>query len=215
MRLIRVFLLLLSLSACLGTGLNFFVHFPSPAGLEKGSSVLIGEQTVGAVKEVTQAADGGWKVEVHIDAAYRAMVLKGSRFTIEPGDTQGGASVLRIYPSSSGEPIEEGEVVEGSAPGAGFLRPLIEGLGKGLHEMEQQMKSFNRELEQLPQTPEYQRLQRQMEALARRMREAEENMQYQMLPQLQREMERLQKELQNLPSPSPPGAKPGRQAIDL
>ncbi len=214
MRIFGSFLFSLSLVACLNGDLRFYVRFHDIDGLDSGAPALIADHQVGEVEHVTRLDDGSWKVAVRIDQSYRGQVTTSSRFTLEPDPARGDRYRLRIYPDPRGEPVKDGQVVEGSEPVSRFLRPLIQGLDKGLEDLEQQLELFNRELEQLPQSPEYQELQRRMEELGRQMREAEKTLQYQTLPKLQQEMERLQRELEKI-HPDRPKEAPKSDTLSL
>jgi len=208
------------LAACLDGSLRFYVVFHQRQGLDAGSPVWLKDKRVGEVENVSREKNGDWKVAVKIARPFRRQVTNGSRFYIEPDPDESGRYRLRIVPDPRGDPIVEGQVVEGSEPLADFLRPLLQGLGKGLGELERQLEWFHRQLDRLPQSSEYLELQRQMEELARQMREAEKTLQYQTLPKLQREMERLQRELEKaLPRPRPgersPRERSGSGAISL
>lgn len=208
MKTLSWLLMAVFLTACLDEGLRFYVMFHHDQRLEKGSPVWMTDKQVGAVEQVTREKNGDWKVAVRIHSKFRQQVTEQSRFYVEPDPSRSNHYRLRIDPNPKGKPIAEGQIVEGSDASGDFLRPLIQGLSKGLGELERQLETFHKGLEQLPGSPEFLEFQRRMEELARQMREAEETMQYQTLPRLQQEMERLQRELEKALPPAPPEQPP-------
>lgn len=200
----------LVLIACQVEDLHFYVRFHDPRGLHPGDRVLLAGREVGRVEELHQVEDGSWWVAVDVDAAFRDQVTTGSTFTIVPDPDRPDRLCLAITPNPTGEPIRDNAVVEGSGPLPEVLTPLFQNLSEGLGILQQQFQQFSRELEQLPRSPEYRKMQRQFETLLRQLQEAEQKMQQEVIPKLEKDLERLRQELEKAAPPQQSAPKQGK-----
>ncbi len=186
----------LILIACQDKDLHFYVRFSDPGGLQPGDRVLLAGREAGQVVDLKPVEDGSWWVAVEVKSEFREQVTRGSTFTIVADPGRPGRLCLAITPNPAGEAIRDDAVVEGSDPLPQIFGPLFKGLSEGLGNLERQFRQFSQELERLPQSPEYRRMQRRLESLLRRLQEAEEKMQQEVIPQLEKDLERLRRELE-------------------
>lgn len=202
----------LPIGGCLQNDLRFHIRFQQAAGLAQGDRVLLAGKTIGEVERIQRVDDGSFWIAVRVESEFRPQVTDRARFWIQDDPRDPHRCVIWIEPGEGGQPIADGALVQGS-DSLSLFAPLLKGLGQGLETFEQQLKGLTEELEKLPQSPEFQQLQRQLEELARQMKEAEDKMQKDVLPKLQEEMERLQREMEKA-RPKQPPQPPGRQRRD-
>ena len=210
---LSLFAIALLITACIEQDLRFQIRFRHVEGLQVGDQVLLAGRHVGEVEDIDQVEDGTFWVAVRIGKQYRSQVTDQCEFTLRPDPKNPSKRVVWIEPGNGGKPIEDGTLVEGSEP-ISLFGPLFKGFGEGLELLERQLKGLTGELEKLPESPQFKQFQQQLEELARQLQEAEEKMQKDVIPKLQQEMERLQKELKkSLPKQEPKA--PSKKAIDL
>lgn len=164
-------LLVLVLLGCQMGDLDFYVRFGKSPGLQAEDRVLLAGRQAGRVVAVERVEDGSWWVQVQVASRFRRQVTTGSLFRVQPDPGRPGHRCLYIVPAPEGKPLRDGAVVEGTEAPADFLSPLLQN-------MEQALK----ELQRLPESPQFRQLQRQLEEIYRQMEETTRELEKRLFP---------------------------------
>ena len=161
-----IFCLILALglaAACLGS-LRLTVLYDSTAGLKQNDPVFWNEQKIGKVQSVKQNSQGRPEVQLQIKGAHREKVTDESRFLIQPDPQNRGQSFVKMVNlAEKGNPLSTGTVVEGSTPVSLQLEKAERGLKAWAEQLEQELKRWENELSQLPESEWYKKLEREMD----------------------------------------------------
>ena len=183
----------LVISGCTSFELN--VTFDTVKGLKPSASVLFKQQTIGTVDRIEYSQEGDFVVSVTIEKEFRNAVRSDSVFYIAPDPSSAEEKALFMaHESETGSPIESGKTVKGQpyAPNSamGVLKDMMDDLDQGLDR-------FVRDLKQLPESEQYKRFEKEVEALAEKMKTAGETtrnkIQNEIIPKLKKKLEELEK----------------------
>jgi paraquat-inducible protein B len=197
------FILLLAclfVAAC-ADDLEMTVLYDTPAGLQKGDPVRWNDQAIGQVEAVERTQSGRVGVKLKIGETYRQDVTDQCRFVphTSPGAPHRSyIEMVRLGPD--GAVLTDGAAVEGSSQ----LSLLFERGGRQVQEWARAFKDevdrWQGEIERLPEKEWYNRLERQIDELAREMEKAGEEtrryLQREVLPELEEALRRFKERFQ-------------------
>jgi hypothetical protein len=187
------FFMFFVISGCTQFELN--ITFDTVKGLKKSAPVIFEQQTIGVVDRIEYSQDGEFAVSVTIEKEFRNAVRTDSVFYIAPDPSNAEEKALFMaHESEAGSPIESGKTVQGQpyAPNSaiGVFKDMVDDLDRGL-------ESFIRDMKQLPESERYKRFEKEVEALAEKMKTAGEKtrdkIQNEIIPKLKKKLEELEK----------------------
>ncbi|MCF8045642.1 MAG: MCE family protein [Desulfarculaceae bacterium] len=187
------FLIFFVISGC--TPFELDITFDTVKGLKKSAPVIFEEQTIGSVDRIEYSEDGKFLVSVTIEKEFRNAVRTDSVFYIasDPSDAEAKA-LFMAHESETGSPLESGKTVKGQpyAPSSamGIFKEMVDDMDRGLDR-------FVRDMKQLPESEQYKRFEKELEALSEKMKTAGEKtrdkIRDEIIPKLQKKLEELKK----------------------
>jgi cell fate (sporulation/competence/biofilm development) regulator YlbF (YheA/YmcA/DUF963 family) len=193
------------LFACGDAALDLNLQLPSANGLQPGSPVVAGNQTVGQVTAVEPNPSGGFIAKLAIQGAARNQATQDARFVVARDPADPNQRRVELRPGQPGTPaLADGATVNGAVESGPLfqLGEMIRGFTEGLSTLRGQVEQFRTEMQRLPQSPEARQLagewQRLQEELVQAQQTTEETVKKDLLPKLQREMDALQKRLREM-----------------
>ena len=181
------------ISGCTPYELN--ITFETAKGLKQSAPVIFEQQTIGTVDRIEYSENGEFVVSATIDKKFRNAVRTDSVFYIAPDPSDAdGKALFMAHESETGSPIESGKTVKGQpyAPNSamGVFKDMVDDLDQGLDR-------FVRDLKQLPESEQYKRFEKELEALAEKMKNAgdktRDKIQNEIIPKLKKKLEELEK----------------------
>jgi hypothetical protein len=178
--------------------LRMTVLYDRAEGLKPGDRVFWKDQTIGTVEKIEVNSQGRYSVRLRIQQDFRRMLTDQSRFILQADPLHPrNRSVEMIRLAPGGEPLSDGDSIEGSST----ISVLLE---QGQNELESWSKLFQeglerleKEIDQLPERELFKDLERQMENWTRELeRSGEEIRRYfrdEVLPQLEESMRELRR----------------------
>lgn len=196
-------LLLLLVFACRTNAKEINVRFDDLSGLQKGDRVLFEGNTAGDVQTVHYGQDGRYIVRLRIEESFINALTEYSRFYLigDPAHPERKAVEIRLA-RQGGKLLPDGASVTGVSPGQDLGSRLQQDLEAGFAFLKKQMEQFTKDLRQVPESEEYQRLKESLRDLAAELGQAEkqarEKLKDEWLPQIERELEALKQRLRDL-----------------
>ena len=200
--MLRVMLLafFVAFSGCGESGLTLNIHYHDIRGLSVRDRVFYEDIPIGEVDEISRVNAGEYAVRIKIQKDFRHLLTEHARFYIiaDPGkDDKKAVKLLRRR--KGGALLAEGADIEGSVGLADRYQRAMDEFYSGLDELKDELESLSDQMSRIPEREEYQRLKRQLEEWAEKIRrsggEAREAFEKQVLPRLQKELEELRERL--------------------
>ncbi len=190
------FVLFFLLSGC--NGLDVGVVFDDVNGLKKNDPVVLENEKVGTVTDIQYTDRGDFLVSVRIKEAFSDRITENAAFYISAaGHTGADEKHLAIaMAESGGNPLKEGAVVKGRSGSPSEPLDLV-----FLFEaFERSLKALAEDLEDIPETEQFKRLEKAVARLAQKMKtagsEAREKIVKEIVPRLREKIEQFEKELE-------------------
>lgn len=196
-------LLFLGLMACKTGSVHINVTYERLHGLQLADRVLFQENVAGSVNNIQYAAGGTYTLELKIVNGFTNAVTEYSQFHIIDDPNRDGHKAVEIrLTQSGGKLLANGATVPGMAPPEMLTDRLRKDLEAGFDFIISQIEKFNRDVQKIPDSEAYQELKKSMEALAddirRAEKEAREKVKKEWLPRIERQLDELRKQLQQL-----------------
>jgi hypothetical protein len=152
---------------------------------------------------VKQNSQGRTEVNLRISRDYREKVTDESRFLIQTDSHNPGASLVKMVNLvEKGNPLPSGTAVEGSTYFTLQLEKTERGLKAWTEQLEQELKRWEKELSQLPESEWYKELEREMDYWLNQLGQAgvetREYFKEEILPRLEESLRELRKRLRQL-----------------
>lgn len=198
-----VFTFVVSISGCFNQDLNFKIRFQQIEGLRTSDGVIFEKNRIGRVESVSYTDKGDYLVDVRIDEPFVKAVTEHSRFFIvnDPSE-RGRKAVEMIRVGEAGDPVKSGAVVAGTTRFAALLNMMRENVGKTASDLNRKFKDMSDEFKGIPDSMEVKELERYLndlkEMLLNAGAAAREKIQKELLPWLQKEIDRLKERLKKL-----------------
>lgn len=195
--------LLSALSACNDNSFNLKIRFDQVQGLKQGDRVIFEQNHIGSVNRVSYSERGFFLVDIGLLKDFAGTATENSRFFIisDPQNREIKA-VEMVHIRGGGALLQNNATVEGSTETALLFQQIFAGIEKGLESFEEQVRQFSKELEAIPESEEFKRLENELSRLAEEMKQSgqavRQKIKEELLPQLKEEMEKLRKRLQEL-----------------
>jgi hypothetical protein len=189
-------------AACVGS-LQLTVLYDRTEGLKQNDPVLWNEQKIGKVRSVKQNSQGRSAVQLQISEDFREKVTDESRFLIQADPQNRGQSfVMMVNLAEKGNPLASGTAVEGSTYFTLQLEKSERGLRAWTEQLEQELKRWEKEMSQLPESEWYKELEREMDYWLNQLGQAgvetREYFKKEVLPRLEESLRELRKRLRQL-----------------
>lgn len=154
--------LILLLAAC-GRDMSLSATFMTPAGLEAGSDVYLGEAKIGEVSRLTPAG-GAVQADISVDPDLTGVLYKGSAALLAGRD---GRTVIELYNYRPGtEPLKDGDDLQGLNNALEFTAwQAGEALATGRRTMDEMSQSVTDYFESEEWRRQKESMNRQMETL--------------------------------------------------
>lgn len=183
--------------------LNFKIKYDQIQGLEEGDTVIFEKNHIGEVARIFYTKDGYYLVHVAIRNAFANAATQDARFFITEDPKNKGKKVIEIIQSRKGGlPLKNGATVEGSSKASTVLSQMEQSLEKRVEDIGKAFDHLFEELQGVPESEEFEKLERELERLAEEMKRSGESMrekiEQEWLPSLKQEMEKLRERLQKL-----------------
>jgi len=199
---LQTFLFCGMLLACAGS-LQLTVLYDRTEGLKQNDPVLWNGQKIGKVQSVKQNSQGRPAVQLQIRGDFREKVTDESRFLIQLDPRNRGQNfIMMVNLAEKGNPLPSGTAVEGSTYFTLQLEKTERGLKAWAEQLEQELKRWEKELSQLPESEWYKELEREMDYWLNQLGQAgvetREYFKKEILPRLEESLRELRKRLRQL-----------------
>jgi hypothetical protein len=182
--------------ACAGGPLRLNMEADRLQGLEPGTDIVLGSETIGEVTHIATTSDQGYRIKVQIAPAHRHQVTEHSVFTITPGSrNQKTVSVVVTNSKEGGALLKNGAVVKARTAPTGVAAQMRDSVSGLMNALTRRYKGFAEQLRSLPDTYEFQRLEDEFKALAKKIGdsgiEGRERFKREVLPIIRQEIDQL------------------------
>ncbi len=193
-------ILFLAVWGCQFNEIKLNVTFDHLSGLAKEDRIIFEGNRIGSVQAVQYNPDGSYTVQVGIDKGFSHAVTQYSQFSIvEDPERSGHKAVSVRLTKQGGTPLESGTTVAGISAESDFVSRLQKDLESGFSFFKEQIEKFERDVQQYPQSEEYNNLKKSLEDLAaeiqQKEKQARERIKREWLPRIQRELDKLREKL--------------------
>ncbi|SMC55531.1 MlaD protein [Desulfocicer vacuolatum DSM 3385] len=171
------------------------LSFSDIQGLKKEAPIFFDQNKVGHVTHIAYTDGGEFIVSVDIDDAFKSAFTEHSRFSIVDSPLQENEkAIIMTLAHKGGEPLKKGAVIKAVPPSPlQGLTPFMDKLKSGMDKMVNNMKS-------IPESKEYQDLEKRIDELAQKMKTSgeafQESIKNDFIPKLKKEIEALGKALE-------------------
>ncbi len=202
-RLLFVSIIGLLIVACTDEGLRFFIKFDNVGGLKDGAVVKYENQPIGAVQEIDYTSEGTFLVEVQIEEPFTGLVKSNSIIYVSSSE-QSTDKFVQVLPGEEGDnsAVVANQIIRGSNPFVGFAKQLQGQLSDTLQSL---TSSLQRSIQSWKEGTVDEQLDQMESELSLLIQEfddlghvAKEKLEKEIIPELNRHMESLQKQLESL-----------------
>lgn len=202
-RILILVILFLVFWGCGEGVLNFKIKYDQVQGLEEGERVIFEKNHIGEVARIFYTKDGYYLVDVAIRKAFANAATEDARFLITEDPKNNEKKAIEIIQARKGGlPLEDGATVEGSSKASAVFTQMEQSLEKRAEDIGKAFDHLFEQLQGVPESEEFKKLEREVERLAEEMRRSGESMREKIerewLPSLKQEMEKLRERLQKL-----------------
>ena len=199
----KIFLLLIISSVILGCyagDLNLKIRFAQTEGLRANDRIIFEKNHIGKVDAISYSEGGDYIADVKIDKGFTKAVTEHSRFFIinDPSE-KGRKAIEMIKVAAGGVPLVKGAMIEGSTRFSLLLGLMEEDLDKTMAELGRKINKVSDDIKQIPESIEIKKLEHYLNQLIEKMKKAgrtfREKIQNELLPRLQKEIEKLKERL--------------------
>ena len=199
----KIFLLLIISSVILGCyagDLNLKIRFAQTEGLRANDRIIFEKNHIGKVDAISYSEGGDYIADVKIDKGFKKAVTEHSRFFIinDPAE-KGRKAIEMIKVAAGGVPLVKGAMIEGSTRFSLLLGLMEEDLDKTMAELGRKINKVSDDIKQIPESIEIKKLEHYLNQLIEKMKKAgrtfREKIQNELLPRLQKEIEKLKERL--------------------
>ena len=199
----KIFLLLLISSVssgCYAGDLNLKIRFAQTEGLKADDRIFFDKNHIGKVEAISYSDGGDYIADVKIDKGFKNAVTEHSRFFIinDPSD-KGRKAIEMVKVAEGGVPLVKGAVIEGTTRFALLFGQMEKDFGKAMSKLGIKINKLSDEVKQLPESEEIKNLEHYLNQLKETMKKSgkafREKMQKEVLPWIQKEIEKLKERL--------------------
>lgn len=199
---IIVSLLVFIAMSCRSNVIHLNVTYTHLSGLAADDRVIVEGNTAGAVAEVTYTKDGTYVVELQIEKGFAEALTDASAFYVvdDPASQGHKAIEIRVL-HDGGALLADGATVAGASEADRLEYLMRKALMDGVDYIARQIDKLKQDIERIPDSEAYRRLERELKELATELKhsekEARERIKREWLPKLEHELEKLRKRLRN------------------
>jgi len=202
-RILILVILFLVFGGCEEGVLNFKIKYDQIQGLEEGAMVIFEKNHIGKVARIFYTKEGYYLVHVAIRKAFANAATEDARFFITDDPKNKGKKAIEIIQTRKGGlPIKNGAMVEGSNKASAVFSEMEQRLERRVEDIGKAFNDLFEELQGVPESEEFKKLEGELERLAKEMKRSGESMrkkiEQEWLPSLKQEMEKLRERLQEL-----------------
>ncbi len=202
-RIIILLILFVAFLGCEGEGLNIKIKYDRTQGLKTGDRVVFEDNNIGQVKSVTFARSGYYVVDVWIKKEFRNAVTEHSRFYIITDlDNKDRKAIEMTLVRKGGIVLKDGAMVDGSTRPSVLIDKMVGDFEKGLEGLKKKFEEFSEGLTRIPQSEEFKRLEEKLKGLTEEIersgKAAGDKIQKEVLPFLEKELEKLRERLKKI-----------------
>ncbi len=185
---------------CYTKDLNLKIRFAQTEGLRADDRIIFEKNQIGKVDAISYSEGGDYIADVKIDKGFTKAVTEHSRFFIinDPSE-KGRKAIEMIKVAEGGVPLEKGAIIEGSTRFSLLLSLMEKDFGKAMSELSSKINKLSDEIKQIPESREIRKFENYLNELKEKMKNAErafrEKIQNELLPRLQKEIEKLKERL--------------------
>jgi len=199
-KLTACIIICLAVWGCRSQEMELNLTFEHLSGLVRQDRVLFEGNRIGNVQAVQYNSDGSYTVQVGIGTGFLHAVTQYSRFTIvEDPDRSDHKAVSVFLTKQGGTPLASGTTVAGVSAESELFSRLQRDLESGFYFFKEQIEKFERDIQQYPESEEYNNLKRSLQDLAveiqQKEKQARERIKREWLPRIQRELDGLREKL--------------------
>ncbi len=217
MKKLLALIIFISLVGCGPKGLNFKISYTKLEGLTPESSIIHKNQVIGKVVGIEVGKESQYLVAVSIKSPNHKHINNDSEFFITDDPLQSGKKAIEVETTTDdGAPIEENSVMLGMnnvSETEIFFKSLDRALNQGIRGLADELETFGNRLDKLPESKEFKELEQELnnfgKALGKAGKEFEKSMEKDLIPNLKKELDRLEKNLEEKQAqpkqPSPSG----------
>jgi len=202
--MLKKIFILLSMSfvipGCYSGDLNLKIRFAQTEGLKADDRIIFEKNGIGKVEAISYSERGDYIADVKIDKGFKKAVTEHSRFFIINDPLEKGRKAIEmIKVAEGGVPVEKGDIIEGYTRFALLLSLMEEDFSKAMSELSHKINKLSDEIKQIPESREIKKFENYLNQLKEKMqkdgKEFREKIQKELLPWLEKEIEKLKQRL--------------------
>ena len=180
--------------------LNLTIKFDQIYGLIRGDRVIYELNHIGDVESVYYGSDGVYNVSLKIKNNFVNAATEYSKFfIIDDPLKEGNKAIEVILEQTGGKPLKDGITVAGSSDRYAVLKKLEIDIEKGLDYLKREYRSFQDQVDKIPESEEYHKLKKKLADLVKQLKlatkETNEKIQRELLPRIIKELDRIEEML--------------------
>jgi hypothetical protein len=189
--------------ACRSSARHMTVNYARLSGLALEDVVLFQQNVAGSVAAIHYNSDGTYAVNLKIEKGFANALTEFSQFYLIDDPRREGHKAVEIrLLRQGGKPLADGATVTGVTSAEVLAERLKKDLEAGFGFILEQIEKFSQDIQKIPESDAYKALKRSMEDLAaeisRAEKEARDRVKGEWLPKIERKLEALRKQLQQL-----------------
>ena len=190
----------LMFTGCSGD-LDFSIRFKAVDGLGTGDRVWADGQTIGSVSAVDYSDQADYRVAVRIESQYTTALGQRSIFYVDADPQEPERKALMvIMDASDGNPIADGETVEGTARWEALMQRMTRRMEETVSSLAAEIDQYWQDLQNLSASEQIQRLEQELDRIIAELRRlgaaARHELKTKILPRLREQLEELRRKLE-------------------
>ena len=199
-KIFACFVFFLAILGCRSHEIRLYVTFDHLSGLVGEDRVIFEGNQIGSVQAVSYNSDGRYTVQVGIDKGFMHAVTQYSNFSIIEDPQRSDHKAVSVFlTKQGGTPLESGTTVAGVPAEGDLFARLQKDLESGFSFFKEQIEEFERDVQQYPESEEYNNLKKSLEDLTaeiqQKEKQARKRIKREWLPRIQRELDELREKL--------------------
>lgn len=187
-------------TACRANGVQLNVTFTQRTGLMTEDRVILKGESAGRVSAVNESEQGATVIRLRIDNGSSDSLTDACKFYIIDDPERPGHRAIEIHVGQpAGKPLDDGAIVVGATPADHLEYALQKKLATGIDYLNKHLEALQDDINKIPESKAYQRLEKDLEALADELTRSEkavrEKIKREWLPRLERELDELKQHL--------------------
>lgn len=188
--------------SCRSNVIHLNVTYTHLSGLTAEDRVIFEGNKAGTVAEITYLKDGTYVVGLQVDKGFAEALTDAAAFYVVDDPVRQGHKAIEIRVlHAGGAPVADGTTVSGATDAEHLEYLMRKTLMDGVGYLARQIDELKQDIERIPESEAYRKLERTLKELASELRHSEKEVRGRIkrewLPKLEQALEKLRKRLRN------------------